>query len=99
MPHPSPAPCTRPPRLPLPSVRFRPDRPRQPELLRKLEERNPQPPKPSTLLALPVAGRCEYQSVPTFKPYQLKSKRGKETFMEPPMEQKELPPPDPKKFK
>ena len=34
---------TRPP-PPLPSVRFRPDRPRQPELLRKLEERNPQQP-------------------------------------------------------
>ena len=105
MPHPSPAPCTRPPRptrpppLPLPSVRFRPDKPRQPELLRKLEERNPQPPKPSTLLALLIAGCSEYQSVPTFKPYQLKSKRGKETVMEPPMEQKELPLPDPKKLK
>ena len=62
-----------------PSVRFRPDRPRQPELLRKLEERNPQP--------------------PTLKPYQLKPKRGKETFIEPPMEQKESPPANPKKLK
>ena len=45
-PRPIPAPRTRPPRPtrpppPSPSVRFRPDRPRQPELLRKLEERNP----------------------------------------------------------
>ena len=29
-----------------PSIRFRPDRPRQPELLRKLEEKNPEPPQP-----------------------------------------------------
>ena len=32
----------------------------------------------------------------TLKPYQLKPKRGKETFIEPPVEQ---PPPDPKKLK
>ena len=37
--------------------------------------------------------------MPTLKPYQLKPKRGKETFIEPPMEQKELPTPDPKKLK
>ena len=74
----------RPPPPPPPSVRFRPGRPRQPELLRQLEERNPQPP-------------------PTLKPYQLKPKREKETFIEPPIEQKELPPGavsrDPKKLK
>ena len=81
-------------------VRFRPDRPRQPELMRQLEERNPEPLKPSTLLASPVAGRSGPRtSSPTCKPYQLKPKRGKETFMEPPMEQKELPPPDAKKLK
>ena len=65
----APAPRTRPPRPtrpppPPPSVRFRPDRPRQ------LEERDPQPVRPTT-----------------FKPYQLKPKRGKETFIEPPVEQ------------
>ena len=71
-------PRPRPPSPPPQSVRFRPDRPRQPELLRKLEERNPQPLKP-----------------PALKPYQLKPKRGKE----PPMEQKESPPTNPKKIK
>ena len=78
------------------SVRFRPNRPRQPELLRKLEERNPQPPL--------VAGHSGPRaSAPTLKPYELKPKRGRETFME----QKELPPllvghsvpSDPKKLK
>ena len=34
-------------------------------------------------------------SGPKLKPYQLKPKRGKETFMEPPMKQKELPSSDP----
>ena len=58
---------TRPPPPPPQSVRFRSDRPRQPELLRQLEER----PVKST----------------TFKPYQLKPKRGKETFIKPPVEQ------------
>ena len=72
----------RPPSPPPPSVRFRPDRPRQPELIRQLEERNPQPLQP-----------------PTLKPYQLKTKRGKETFIESPMEQKESPPTNPKKLK
>ena len=82
MPPPFPASCTRPPRPrrdpppPPTSVRFRPDRPRQPELIRQLEERNPQPPKPSPPLAGPIP-----------KLYWLKPKRGKETFMEPPMEQ------------
>ena len=89
-------------------VRFRPDRPRQPELMRQLEERSPQPPKPLTPLASPIAGRSGPRtSAPTLKPYQLKPKRGKETFMEPPMEKKESPPPrsgsqglpDPKKLK
>ena len=52
-----PKPTRAPPPLPT-SVRFRPDRPRQPELIRQLEQRNPQPPKPLT----------------TLKPYQLKPK-------------------------
>ena len=96
-------------------VRFRPDRaqraptpwrPRQPELMRQLEERNSQPPKPWTPLASPIAEHLDPRpSVPTLKPYQLKPKRGKETFMEPPIEQpppwSRAPsgPPDPKKLK
>ena len=55
-------------------VRFRPDRPRQPELLRPLE----QPVRPTT-----------------FKPYQLKTKRGEE----PHMEQEPTPTYNPKKLK
>ena len=76
-PRPIPAPRTRPPTPPPTLVRVRPDRPRQTELLRQLEERNPQPLQPP-------------KPVPTLKPFQVKSKRGKETFIEPPMEQ---PPP------
>ena len=89
-------PCTRPPRPtrtpPPPSslVRFRPDRPRQPELLRKLEEKNPQP------LQQPLLAGC---SMPTLEPYQLKPKRGKETFIEPPVEWAESPTTNPKKLK
>ena len=50
----------------------------RPDSPRQLEERNPQPPI----------------SISTnFKPYQLKPKRGRETFIEPPVEQKEVPPP------
>ena len=88
-----PAPRTRPPRPtrppppPLPLVRFRPDRLRWPELLRQLEERNPQPPPP--------AG----PSRPTLKPYQLAPKSGKETFIAPPVKQAENPPTNPKKLK
>ena len=77
-----PRPSRSPPPPPPTSVRFRPDRPRQPELLRKLEERNPQPLQP-----------------PTLKSYQLKPKRGNETFIEPPVEQAESPPTNPKKLK
>ena len=78
------------------SVRFKPDRPRQPELFRKLEERNPQPPL--------IVGRLARRAyVPILKLYELKPKRGKETFME----RKESPlrlaghfaPLDPKKLK
>ena len=39
--HPRPSHPMRPPPLPSQSVRFRPDRPRQPELLRQLEEKYP----------------------------------------------------------
>ena len=89
-PPPRPVPRLTQPRQP--SIRFMPDRPRQPELLRKLEERNPQPPP----LASPVAW-------PTFKPYLLKPKRDtnvepflEPSIVEPPVEQH---PPDPKKLK
>ena len=50
-------------------------------MLRKLEERNPQPLQP-----------------PTLKPYQLKPKRGKEAFIEPPVEWAESPTTNPKKL-
>ena len=90
---------TRGPPPPPTSVRLRPDRPRQPELIRQLEERNPQPPL--------LAGHSEYWSAPTLKSYQLKPKRRKEalptpeveTFIEPPMEWKESPSTNPKKLK
>ena len=45
-PHPTRLP-PKPPSQASPLVRFRPDRPRQPELLRKLEERDPQPVRPT----------------------------------------------------
>ena len=101
-PPPQTAPRTRPPRPTRPpptppsgtqpppvSVRFRPDRSRQPELLRKLEGRNPKPP--------PVAGH----PAPTLKPYQLKPKRRKKSFLEPlaPVEPPSQNPPNPKKLK
>ena len=91
-----PRPRTRPPRptrAPPPPpllVRLRQDRPRQPESLGKLEERNPQPLQPPLLLG------C---STPTLKPYQLKPKRGKETFIELPAEQAESPTTNPMKLK
>ena len=86
---------TRPPPLPSASqhpqsVRFRPDVLRQPELLRQLEVRNSQLVRPRQ----PTASQNPRpKSVTTLKPYQLKPKRGQETFIEPPVEQKEVPPP------
>ena len=56
-----------------PSVRFKPDRPRQLEL-QPSDSQNP-------------------------RPYQLKPERGTVTFIEPPVEQKELPPSNPKQIK
>ena len=75
-------------------VRFRPDRPRQPELMRRLEGIStppaPRPPRP--------APRPHPKQDTEFKPYQLKPKR--DTNMEPPIVESptELPP-DPKKLK
>ena len=73
----------RPPLPPPQLVRFRPDRPRQPELLRQIEDRNPRS---------PTLQNPRPKSVTTFKPYQLKRKRGRETFIEHPVEQKKVPP-------
>ena len=80
------------PTRPSPSVRFRPDRLRQPELLRQREERDPQLVRPRQLQP---TGREQAHSPapktqpPAPKPYQLKPQRGQETFIEPPVEQKE----------
>ena len=111
---PPPAPRTRPPRPTRPppppppppqaqSVRFRPDRARQPELMRRLEGiSKPQAPRPPPRPAPRPAGPCEWRPPPKrdteFKPYQLKPKR--DTKVEPPIaELPPLVPPDPKKLK
>ena len=99
-----PAPHTRPPKptrapttppLQAQSVRFRPDRPRQPELMRRLEG-IPAPP------ALTASRRPYPKRDTEFEPYQLKAKRGTnvEPFLELPIVEPptELPP-DPKKLK
>ena len=93
---------------------FRPDMPRQPELLRQLEKRNPQPTWPAMPQTvrprqLQPAGPAQAhppapQSVrsrqpPALKSCQLKPKRGQETFIEPPVEQKEVLPPNAKQIK
>ena len=65
-----------------PSVRFIPDRLRQSELLRQLEERNSRPAQP-----------------PAPRPYQLKPNGDQETFIESPVEKKEVPPPHAKQIK
>ena len=66
--------------LALPSVRFRLDRTRQPELLRQLEEMHPP--------ALPASPFVRSKQLPKLKPYQLNPRRGQETFIEPPVKQK-----------
>ena len=88
-PEPSPGPCPRhPTRPPLPSpptpqhpqlVGFRPDRPRQPQLLRQLEERYPRSVRPRQLQHSQLVRSIP---TPTFKQNQLKPKRNKETFKE-----------------
>ena len=99
-PHPTRHPSPPPPPVSAPFVRLRPDKLRQPELLRQLEERNPQP---STL----------QRQQPALKPalpalsYQLKPKRGQkklapalQAFIEPPVEHPEVsPPPNAKQIK
>ena len=64
---------------PMPSVRFRPDRPRQPELMRRLEGI---PPRPLGSSPRRTAPRPAPNRGTEFKPYQLKPKRGK---IEPPV--------------
>ena len=70
----------RPPPPPPQSVRFRPDRPRQPELMRRLEG-IPTPPAPRP--AGPHEQIPTPRPAPEFKPYQLKPKRD---GIEPPIE-------------
>ena len=105
------APRTRPPRPTRPppppqaqSVRFRPDRRRQPELMKRLEgistpqlrSSAPRPPPRQ-------APRPHPKRDTEFKPYQLKPKRDTnvEPFLEPPIVEPpiEQPSPDPKKLK
>ena len=92
---PTPAPRTRPPPPPPKMSTWEPvdDRPRPtPQASPSVRFRQPellrhsQPPN-------------SQNPRPTLKPYQLKPKRGKETFIEPPVEQKELPPSNPKQIK
>ena len=82
-----------------PFDRFRPDRPRQSELHRQLEERNPQLVRPRQQQHPQAPQSVRPRQPPELKPYQLKSKRGQETFIEPPVEQKEVPPPNSKQIK
>ena len=71
------------------SVRFRPVRPRQPELMRRLEG-IPTPPAP-------IPPPSPQRTAPEFKPYQLKSKRD---GIEPPIEKQRINENvDPKKLK
>ena len=79
----SPMTPTRPP-PPLPPaprhpqmVRFRPDRARQPQLLRQLEERHLQSVRPRQQPTSQHPQLVRSQPITTFKPYQLKPKRGK----------------------
>ena len=79
----------RPPPPPPQSVKFGPDRPRQPELMRKLEG-IPTPPAP-------IPPPRPQRPAPEFKPYQLKSKRN---GIEPPIEKQSINEKvDPKKLK
>ena len=72
------------------SVRFRSDRPRQPELMRRLEGI---PTPPASRPGGPRERILPPKPAPEFKPYQLKPKRG----VEPPIEKQRID--DPKKLK
>ena len=64
--------------IPAPTIRFRPDRPRQPELMRRLEGIPPRPLGPALQRPAPrPALRPAPNREAEFKPYQLKPKRGK----------------------
>ena len=101
-----------PPPPPLPSVRFRPDRPRQPELMRRLEGLHTLPVPRSTVPRGSLHGGPPKQRPPPrpaprpppkpdteFKPYQLKPERDGETFIEPPIEEQSNTSVDSKKLK
>ena len=74
-------------------------------MLRQLEERHPQAIGPAAQpLQLvrpkqPQHPPAPQRQPPALKPYQLKPKRGQETFIEPPVEWKEVPPPRAKQIK
>ena len=82
---PIPAPHTRPPAL-----RTRPPRSIRPP---------PPPPHMSTWESIDDRPIPAPRPIPTLRPYQLKPKRGKDTFIEPPIKHKELPPSSPKQIK
>ena len=92
-PPPRPIPAPRPPRTRPP----RPNRPPPPPPP-SVRFRPDRPRQPELLRKLEERNPQPLQP-PTLKPYQLKTKRGKETFIESPMEQKESPPTNPKKLK
>ena len=86
---PPPIPAPRPPPpIPIPAPRSIPA-PRPPPALRTRPPRPTRPPPPP-----PVRPRQQ-----ELKPYQLKPKRGKETFIEPPMKQEPTPTSNPKQIK
>ena len=84
---PTPAPCTRPPKPTIPHP--------PPSAWEPINDRPRPTPRPSPK---PIPAPRP-RPIPPPRPYQLKPKRGKETFIEPPVEQKELPPANLKQFK
>ena len=94
-PTPAPAPRTKPPKPTRPSPP-----PPQTSIWEPIDDRlKPTPP----LVRLKPDGPSQWELQPldlqNSRPYQLKPKRGKETFIEPPVEQKELPPSNQKQIK
>ena len=92
--------CTRPPSIPIPRPIPAPRPPPRP-----VPAPRP-PPRPISALRSPPALHTRPPPPPLvrprqqeLRPYKLKAKREKETFIEPPMEQKESPPTNPKQLK
>ena len=102
-PRPIPDPIPSPPPRSIPAPRpprTRPPRPNRPPPPPppSVRFRPDRPRQPELLRKLEERHPQPWQP-PTLKPYQLKTKRGKETFIESPMERKESPPTNPKKLK